>query len=470
MSLYLKYRPKTVDQLDLASVRDAFNKLIQSNLVSHAYLFTGPRGAGKTSSARILARIVNCENSPAGELSEPCNECSACLSILNGGSLDFIEIDAASNRGIDDIRELKEKIRLAPSDLKYKVYIIDEVHMLTTEAFNALLKTLEEPPEHAIFILCTTETHKVPETIQSRCVSIGFTKATPDEMKRSFGRVVAGEKKKVSDQALDYLARSVDGSFRDGVKILDKVLSSSSEVTLSDIEQAIMGVAGFNVAALTESLVSRDSARALEEFHLAVSRGVDLAYLTVALMKELRNRIVAGGSKDLIKLVFSLDEVARRIAFSPVPELLIEMVIIEWGTDIAKSNPVGPTSPKPEKTEIKHEVKKLDAAFDHNNVWKQLMESLSGDSITMGALLSKAQPARLAGDELTIHVSYGFHRDQIMGEKVLSKLESLLENVVGRKIRVVCEVASTQMASKGKADVSPVDLGDTIDEAIAIFS
>ncbi len=469
MSLYLKYRPKTVDQLDLASVRDAFNKLIQSNLVSHAYLFTGPRGAGKTSSARILARIVNCEKN-SRKMGEPCNECSACLSILNGGSLDFIEIDAASNRGIDDIRELKEKIRLAPSDLKYKVYIIDEVHMLTTEAFNALLKTLEEPPEHAIFILCTTETHKVPQTIQSRCVSIGFTKATPDEMKRSFGRVVGGEKKKVSEEALDYLARSVDGSFRDGVKILDKVLSSSSEVTLSDIEQAIMGVAGFNVFALTEAVVSRDSVGALDEFHLAVSRGVDLAYLTVALMKELRNRIVAGGSKDLIKLVFSLDEVARRIAFSPVPELLIEMVIIEWGADIGTIKSVDPSPRKSEKNDTENVVKQVESSGDHKNVWQKLMSSLNGDSITMGALLSKAQPARLAGDELTIHVAYGFHRDQIMGEKVLSKLESLLENVVGRKIRVVCEVASTPLASKGKADVSPVDLGDTIDEAIAIFS
>ena len=468
MSLYLKYRPKTVDELDLTGVRDAFNKLIQSNLVSHAYLFTGPRGAGKTSSARILARIVNCEKN-SKKLGEPCNDCSACRGILNGGSLDFVEIDAASNRGIDDIRELKEKIRLAPSELKYKVYIIDEVHMLTTEAFNALLKTLEEPPEHAIFILCTTETHKVPETIQSRCVSIGFTKANPEEMKRSFGRVITGEKKKVSDEALSYLASSVDGSFRDGVKILDKVLANSSDVTLSDIEQAIMGVAGYSVSALADHVVSRDSTLALEEFHQAVSRGVDLVYLTVALMKELRNRIIAGGSKELVKLVFNLDDVARRIAISPVPELLLEMVIIEWGTSNA-AKPVDPSPRKPEKKDTEKVVNQVDNLANHNEVWQKLMSSLNGDSITMGALLSKAQPARLAGDELTIHVAYGFHRDQIMGEKVLSKLESHLSDVVGRKIRVVCEVASIPAASKTQSVVAPVDLGDTIDEAIAIFS
>lgn len=330
MSLYLKYRPKTVDELDLTSVRGAFNKLIQSNLVSHAYLFTGPRGAGKTSSARILARLVNCKKNKT-KLGEPCNDCAACKAILSGGSLDFIEIDAASNRGIDDIRELKEKIRLSPAELKYKIYIIDEVHMLTTEAFNALLKTLEEPPEHAIFVLCTTETHKVPETIQSRCVQIAFTKASPDEMKRSFARVVNGEGKKVSEQALDYLARSVDGSFRDGVKILDKVLSSATEVGLAEMEEAIMGVAGYSANGLVTKLIARDTPGSLAELNEAMSRGIDLVYLIVSVMKGLRDKLMEGEDVGLTKLIFSLDEVARKVAYSPVPSLLLEVVIIEWG-------------------------------------------------------------------------------------------------------------------------------------------
>lgn len=355
MSLYLKYRPKKVEELDLASVREAFKALIKANEVAHAYLFTGPRGAGKTSSARILSRIVNCEKNEA-KLGEPCNECSACKSILSGGSLDFVEIDAASNRGIDDIRELKEKIRLAPSELKYKVYIIDEVHMLTTEAFNALLKTLEEPPAHAIFILCTTETHKVPETIQSRCVSIGFSKANPEEMKRSFGRVVSGEGKKVSEEALDYLSRSVDGSFRDGVKILDKVLSQSDDVQLTQVEEAIMGVAGYNVSALVEAIIKRDSNTALDELHAATARGVDLVYLTVTLMKELRNRLLAGESKELVKLVFNLDDVARKIATSPVPELLLEMVIIDWGSIGQSENSEGQNSSKIGKSDPKQKL------------------------------------------------------------------------------------------------------------------
>lgn len=371
MSLYLKYRPKKVEELDLASVREAFNKLIKANEVAHAYLFTGPRGAGKTSSARILSRIVNCEKNEA-KLGEPCNECSACKSILSGGSLDFVEIDAASNRGIDDIRELKEKIRLAPSELKYKVYIIDEVHMLTTEAFNALLKTLEEPPAHAIFILCTTETHKVPETIQSRCISIGFSKATPEEMKRSFARVISGESKKVSEEALDYLSRSVDGSFRDGVKILDKVLSQSDHVQLAQIEEAIMGVAGYNVSALVEALIKRNSNAALDELHAATARGIDLVYLTVTLMKELRNRLLAGESKELVKLVFNLDDVARKIATSPVPELLLEMVIIDWGGE--SSNHVNPVNP------VKQEAKESTSKVEKTNISDPVIKMESGEA------------------------------------------------------------------------------------------
>src|SRR3989339_1566953 len=257
MNLYLKYRPTTIEELDLSGVRRILGEIVKANKVAHAYLLTGPRGAGKTSAARVLARIVNCEEN-GKKLGEPCNECSACKSILEGSAVDVIEIDAASNRGIDDIRELKEKIRLAPAILRKKVYIIDEVHMLTTEAFNALLKTLEEPPSHSLFILCTTELHKVPQTIVSRCVQIQFTKATPEEMQRSFARVIAGEGKEVIEEALIYLSKAVDGSFRDGVKILDQVLSLSDKVGMAEIELVVMGSAGYSSAPLGDALIARE--------------------------------------------------------------------------------------------------------------------------------------------------------------------------------------------------------------------
>lgn len=469
MSLYLKYRPRVVDDLDLAGVRVRIGEIIKSGNIAHAYLLTGPRGAGKTSTARIISRIVNCEKN-SKNLGEPCNECRACKAILNGSSMDFIEIDAASNRGIDDIRELKDKVRLAPSELKYKVYIIDEVHMLTTEAFNALLKTLEEPPEHAIFILCTTETHKVPETILSRCVHIQFSKATPEEMVRTFKRVIKGEGKSVSEEGIAYLARAVDGSFRDGVKVLDIVLSQKDKVELADIESVVAGSAGFSSQALVGALENRMVGVALDELHKATNKGVDLSFLLLSAMKKLRDRLMSGGNIELTKLVFALDDVARKVALSPVPELLVEMVIIEWcgeGVDEKKVTPNGGSS-EPEKKVQKKEEVQVDQ--DHDEVWKKLMSAVGGNSITMGALLSKATPARLSGDELTITVGYDFHRDQIMSERVLSKLEKAVSEVVGRNMKVKCEVGVNTVGKLSMSEGRANEESGTIEEAIAIFS
>ena len=256
MVFYRKYRPQQIDDLDSASVRETLHAVLQKN-IPHAFLFTGPKGLGKTSTARIVAKVVNCErlgssvqgidkkgkelNAKRSTLNaslEPCNRCDQCVSITNGTNVDILEIDAASNRGIDEIRELKEKIRLAPVSAKRKVYIIDEVHMLTTEAFNALLKTLEEPPEHAMFILCTTEAHKVPETIVSRCFQIMFKPATEEELVRSFRRIVEGEKIDITDEALKYIAQISDRGFRDGVKVLEEVfmLSKGKKITKDSLE------------------------------------------------------------------------------------------------------------------------------------------------------------------------------------------------------------------------------------------
>ncbi|KKU27577.1 MAG: polymerase III subunit gamma/tau protein [Microgenomates group bacterium GW2011_GWE1_47_12] len=464
MSLYLKYRPRTIDELDLASVRKTLEQIVTANKVAHAYLLTGPRGAGKTSAARVLARIVNCEKN-RNKLGEPCNECSACKSILNGSAVDFIEIDAASNRGIDDIRELKEKIRLAPSQLSYKVYIIDEVHMLTTEAFNALLKTLEEPPKHAIFALCTTETHKVPETIKSRCVPIQFGKASENEMKRSLSRVVAGEEKKISEEALSYLAKAVDGSFRDGVKALEIALTTTMEVDLGRMEEVVVGVAGFSAKPLAHALADKDADLALQVFRKAVLTGVNLGYLLVETMKALRDLLMEGKEVTLTKLIFALDEVASKSGTSAVPELLVEMVIIDWCGVVPKPSNFGEKNKDPKPTKIVPQSPKPEkkmAAVSHDEVWQKLLKGLNGDSLTLGALLSKATPAQISGDILTIKVGYAFHKEQIMTEKILGKLEKLLSEAMGREMKVKCEVA--EAAAKMPAP------SDTIDEAMAIFN
>lgn len=341
MNLYLKYRPRTIEELDLAGVRRILGEIVKANKVAHAYLLTGPRGSGKTSTARVMARLVNCERN-GEKLAEPCNKCSACQSIIEGSGVDVIEIDAASNRGIDDIRELKEKIRLSPAILRKKVYIIDEVHMLTSEAFNALLKTLEEPPSHSLFILCTTELHKVPETIVSRCVQIHFTKATPSEMQRSFERVLSGEGVKADAEALSYLAKAVDGSFRDGVKILDQLIVGTANLTLDDVEQAISGSSGYKIAGLIEALLDKNVGEALVKLGEASASGVDWTYLLVNLMRGLRDKLLEGSAPlSVTQLIFALDEVARRLSTTLDGELLVQVAILEWcGPAVAGNNQV----------------------------------------------------------------------------------------------------------------------------------
>jgi len=474
MNLYLKYRPKTIDELDLTGVRKVLNDMVKSGNVGHAYLLTGPRGAGKTSTARVLARVVNCEHNDK-KLGEPCNDCSACKSILDGSAMDVIEIDAASNRGIDDIRELKEKIRLAPAVLPRKVYIIDEVHMLTTEAFNALLKTLEEPPSHSLFILCTTELHKVPETIVSRCVQIQFTKATSEEMQRSFARVVKGEGKKVSSEALEYLSKAVDGSFRDGVKILDQVLSNADSVELADIELVVSGSSNYKVLNLVNSLAKKDLKESLKLLDEAISNGVDMTYLIVSIMRGLRDKLLVGEvGIEVSRFIFALDEVARRLATSLDGELLIQVAIVEWcGTSEGGNNqhPIINNQTKEKldkKPQVSTKVSELQTQ-DAKEVWKQVLGSLGNNNLALDTILSKARPGNIHGDELTVYVQYDFHKQQLMSEKNIVKLEQIISKAVGSIMRVKCEVAACEKGEVKSEKAMPMG-DDTIDDAMAIFT
>ena len=525
MSLYLKYRPRNIDELDLASVRKTLTDIVKANKIAHAYLLTGPRGAGKTSTARILARIVNCEKNDK-TLGEPCNECAACRSILSGSAVDVVEIDAASNRGIDDIRELKEKIRLAPAILRKKVYIIDEVHMLTTEAFNALLKTLEEPPEHSLFILCTTEAHKVPETISSRCTRIAFTKATPEEMQRSFARVVAGEGVAAAQEALELLSASVDGSFRDGVKVLDQVIMPGMAVTVAAIQEVLSGVAGYSVQPFASSMIDCDLGQALNRFHEAANSGVDFTYLLTATMSVVRVQMITTGDKRLAALIFLLDDTARRLALSQVPTVLVEAAIVSWcgedgsarrhvgksekSADQQVSKPASQHASESASQKAQHIGKSMDQSADKSEkaefgtadkqtsrqtdqtdqltsrstgvqveadaaeVWRKLLGNLNGDSVSLGALLAKASPSTIAGDTLTIRVQYDFHRQQLMTEKIRSRLEALVSTAVGQPMKVMCEIGEIAgkptPADMPASELQGGEVDDTIAAAEEIFS
>ena len=228
LALYRKYRPKVLDEVvGQSEIKKILASSVKNGTITHAYLFSGPRGTGKTTMAKILAKMVNCLEPIDGNA---CNKCEQCLNVLD--SNDVIEIDAASNNGVDEIRELREKATLVPSSAKYKVYIIDEVHMLTTQAFNALLKTLEEPPKHVIFILATTEYYKIPLTITSRCQKFQFTKLTVDDIVKNLSRISKLEKINIADDALYEIAKISDGGMRDSINFLDQLRSFTNKKIL----------------------------------------------------------------------------------------------------------------------------------------------------------------------------------------------------------------------------------------------
>ena len=232
LALYRKYRPTNFNEVvGQDKVITVIKNEIINNRISHAYLFSGPRGTGKTTTAKIIAKLVNCTNSVNGEC---CNKCDNCLNFKN--SSDIVEIDAASNNGVDEIRELRDKVNLVPTNSKYKIYIIDEVHMLTTQAFNALLKTLEEPPAHVIFILATTEPHKIPLTVASRCQKFQFSKISNDEIVHRLSDIIKEENIKLDNEILLEIARLSDGGLRDAINMLDQLLAYKSEnITLMDV-------------------------------------------------------------------------------------------------------------------------------------------------------------------------------------------------------------------------------------------
>ncbi|MBC7260485.1 MAG: DNA polymerase III subunit gamma/tau, partial [Chloroflexi bacterium] len=256
-ALYRRWRSQTFAEIiGQEHVTQTLLNALRAGRIAHAYLFAGPRGTGKTSTARVLTKAVNCLDPQNGE---PCNRCAICRSLNEGRSLDLIEIDAASNRGIDEIRALREKIAFAPSECRYKVYVIDEVHMLTNEAFNALLKTLEEPPPHAIFVLATTEPHKIPLTVLSRCQRFDFRRVSLSHLKQKLERICAQEGIRIQPAALDAIARYASGSFRDAESLLDQLASyGAEEISLEDVRRVLGTAPGEVISGMIQALVTRD--------------------------------------------------------------------------------------------------------------------------------------------------------------------------------------------------------------------
>lgn len=345
--IYRKYRPQKFSEVSgQAHIVQTLANALKMGKVAHAYLFNGPRGTGKTTIARILAKAVNCLDEKSFE---PCNKCAACVDINDGRALDLIEIDAASNRGIDEVRELREGIKFAPIKLKYKFFIVDECHMLTKEAFNALLKTLEEPPAHAIFVLATTELHKVPDTIISRCQHFDFHKLTLEKIIDRLEQIAQKEKVKIERSALEIIAINAEGGMRDAESLLGQIMAISTiskdgKITMEEV-RTFLGATDTNaVIEMVNYLSAKDTAAAISFINKLIDDGYDIEQFNKSLINYLRKVMLIKTDQALASLVapeLTMEQVKIILEqgnkFSPVDILRVIRLLVDAGNEMKYS-------------------------------------------------------------------------------------------------------------------------------------
>lgn len=484
MVFYRKYRPQTIEQLDSTQVRDTLRSILSAQEIPHAFIFTGPKGLGKTSTARIVAKVVNCERRAsstkllatskskkpearsqkleAASSIEPCNECEQCVSITKGTNLDVMEIDGASNRGIDEIRDLREKLRLAPLSARKKVYIIDEVHMLTTEAFNALLKTLEEPPAHVMFVLCTTEPQKVPATILSRCHHVAFPKATSEELVRSFTRIVHAEGLKADEDALLSIAQLSDGGFRDGTKILEELslFATDKKITKEIVEDKYKVASSVQyVSEMIESLERKETKQSIEIVSKISEQGIDIKYFIEQLVGFTHGLLLGkvGVGIENVTTKMSIDELKKLLElltrayaetkYAVITQLPLEIAIIEYSfcdkrEEISnKQETMGTTKQVQNHRDKKEEnIKTSYKAVVGNekrefNLREQFIDMAKKENQTIAGLLRSCLIVQEKG-EIIINAKFPFHKEKLEEKKAFTVLEKIAKDIIGKKVQI----------------------------------
>lgn len=489
-AIYRKYRPQRFEEVvGQDHVTHTLQNEIASGKLVHAYLFCGIRGIGKTTMARLLAKALNCEKIKPG-VSEPCGLCTSCKAVSGNTSLDLIEIDAASNRRIDDIREIKQHIPYGPITSNYKVVIIDEVHMLTAEAFNALLKTLEEPPAHTIFVLATTEVHKLPETIISRCQRFDFHKVSVKDLVPRLKKITKNEGIKVDDEVLNEVARLSGGSSRDAESLLGKLLSLGEKTITVEQASLVLPRSDIKIAIeLVNAMVERNTAEAIGKVNDFYFEGGDLWYLhqqVTELVRKLLLIKLGGGLHKLSSMDLApaqetqLTDLAKQVTHLRVQEMLdlwLKASIVNQTNDIAQLpiemslvsiceaksfNNQFDVKPKNNKTTAINEgaqnqpvkpksitgtgVMQLETIKSN---WPALIERLKDYNHSLSFILSVAEPVKIEGNKVEVAFEYSLHLERVNNSKVREVIEKALHDIIGIPLVFKAVVKKTKQAVGG---------------------